>query len=183
MNGVKTESCPTGQAYIALGSNVGEREETLREAVQQLQNHPMIEVERCSSIYETDPIGYTDQPTFLNMVLQVRTELAPLPLLHYMQKIEGQLGRIRNIRWGPRTIDLDLLMADDINMNMPELTLPHPRMFERAFVLIPLWEIVSNRPVHGKETIRSALEKLNGKEGIRFWKTFIWQGESAHSGS
>lgn len=171
---------PGEYAYIALGSNLGEREETLQAAVAQLHNHPEIEVVQCSSIYETDPVGYTEQPAFLNMVLLIRTSLAPLALLHYMQRIEKQLGRTRDIHWGPRTIDLDLLIADRVEMNSSELTLPHPRMLERAFVLVPMWEIMSERPVHGKQTIWNALEKLNGKEGIRFWKTFIWQGESVH---
>ena len=173
---------PSNQVYeacIALGSNVGDREQTLMEALKRLQDHPKIELIRCSSIYETDPVGFTEQPAFLNMAAIARTELDPRQLLEYMQTIERRLGRVRDIRWGPRTIDLDLLLAGDVVMNTPELILPHPRMWERAFVLIPLEEAGPENPMF-KESIRAALDKLDGKEGVRLWKTFNWPNVSAH---
>ena len=130
------------EAYIALGANLGDRQDTLLEALNRLDAHDQIVVQRCSHMYETEPVGYVDQPLFLNMAAAVRTTLSPQELLQQMLRIEQELGRVRDIRWGPRTVDLDLIWMEGQVLDTPELVLPHPRMQERAFVLVPLKDIV-----------------------------------------
>jgi 2-amino-4-hydroxy-6-hydroxymethyldihydropteridine diphosphokinase len=125
--------------YIGLGSNLGDRKANLSEAVRLLGE--LGSVVRQSNIMETEPWGYTDQPMFLNMAVALETGLAPLELLKATQRIEKQMGREPSVQWGPRLIDIDMLMYGDIHLNTPELTLPHPRMAERDFVMIPLGEI------------------------------------------
>ncbi|RRJ63088.1 2-amino-4-hydroxy-6-hydroxymethyldihydropteridine diphosphokinase [Paenibacillus oralis] len=170
------------EAYIALGANLGDREATLTKAIAELQAHPAIKVLRCSNLYETDPVGYLDQPCFLNMALALKTTLDPEQLLSEMLDIELRLGRERKIRFGPRTVDLDLLWAEGREMNTPLLTLPHPRMMERAFVLIPLADIVPKGESSGLyERMQAALDSIEGKEGVRFWKTYTWHSASALS--
>ncbi|GGF35526.1 2-amino-4-hydroxy-6-hydroxymethyldihydropteridine diphosphokinase [Halobacillus andaensis] len=129
------------KAYIALGSNLDEREQYLTEAIEQIDHHDAIDVTRRSNIYETAPVGYTDQNDFLNMVIEVNTILEPLALLDFCQSIEKELGRKRVIKWGPRTIDLDILLYNQENMKDERLTIPHPHMHERAFVMVPLAEL------------------------------------------
>lgn len=129
------------EAFVALGANIGDRESSLKEALRRLTNDPQLEVRSISSVYETAPVGFTDQPAFLNMAVSLRTELEPLMLLRRLLEIEQEMGRVRDVRWGPRNIDLDLLVYGDVSMESSELTLPHPRMGERAFVLVPLHEI------------------------------------------
>jgi 2-amino-4-hydroxy-6-hydroxymethyldihydropteridine diphosphokinase len=128
-------------AYIALGSNLGDREETLAAATDRLER--LGRVEACSSLYETEPVGFHDQPAFLNAVLALETELEPLPLLHALLAIERELGRDRGqgVPNGPRTLDLDLLLMGDTVIVGEELTLPHPALVCRRFVLAPLAEI------------------------------------------
>src|SRR3954454_22633099 len=128
-------------AFIFLGSNMGNRFILLGEALTSLQKQYPIEVVNVSSIYETEPVGYEDQDVFLNMVAQIRTSLAAEELLDACLQIEKELGRKRDIRWGPRTIDLDILLYNDQNMTTEKLIVPHPRMLERSFVMIPLLEI------------------------------------------
>lgn len=167
------------EAYIALGSNMGNREHLLQEAIDLIDAHEHIEVARVSGIYETDPVGYTDQPAFLNMVLAVRTELTPLLLLRQLLAFEQQLGRIRQIRWGPRTIDLDLLLYHNVIMDQEELTLPHPRMMERSFVLVPLNDVMEqSHPLHDQVRAASEAALQDGKEGITLWKTINWRSAS-----
>jgi 2-amino-4-hydroxy-6-hydroxymethyldihydropteridine diphosphokinase len=122
---------------------------------------------RESSIYETDPVGYLEQPAYLNMVVAVETILDPLSLLHDLLDMELQLGRIRTIRWGPRTIDLDLLLYNHVRMDTPELILPHPRMLERAFVMIPLIEIANSFYLKQLDVENWTASKR--KEGIKIW--------------
>ncbi|MFC5468536.1 2-amino-4-hydroxy-6-hydroxymethyldihydropteridine diphosphokinase [Cohnella suwonensis] len=126
------------EAYVALGANLGDREQSLAEAVRRLQVEPGVELLRVSAAYETAPVGYTDQPSFLNMAVALNTELEPVELLRRLLAIEQEMGRVRDVRWGPRNIDLDLLVHGETSMDTPELTLPHPRMGQRAFVLVPL---------------------------------------------
>lgn len=128
-------------AYVSLGTNMGDRLEYLREAVQALHQHEAITVEDASSIYETEPVGYTEQANFLNTVIKISTSLSPQALLEVTQSVELQLGRKREIKWGPRTIDLDILLYNEENMETETLIIPHPRMHERAFVLVPLKEL------------------------------------------
>ncbi|BCG56645.1 2-amino-4-hydroxy-6-hydroxymethyldihydropteridine diphosphokinase [Paenibacillus sp. URB8-2] len=172
------------EAYIALGANLGDREKSLKEALALLNAHTDIQVMRCSGVYETEPVGYLDQPNFLNMAAAVRTSLMPETLLNVMLEIENQLGRVREIQNGPRTVDLDLLWMDGQTMNTPHLTLPHPRMLERAFVLFPLRDIVpQDEPSGLLEKVTDALGKLDGREGIKLWTTSGWEGGFGHSAS
>lgn len=125
--------------YLGLGANLGERLATLRAARDRLV--PAVTVARCSSLYETPPWGVPDQPSFLNAVCHVRTALTALELLSFLKDLEADLGRTATTRWGPRLIDLDILLFDDLVLATPTLTIPHPHLHERAFVLIPLGEI------------------------------------------
>ncbi len=129
-------------AYLSLGSNLGDRKAQLRQAVQLLSQHPAIFNIRISSIYETAPVGYTDQGLFLNLTVQLQTTLAAVELLDSCQEIEKLLHRERLIRWGPRTVDLDILLYNQQTIDTERLTVPHPRMHERAFVLVPLQELM-----------------------------------------
>ncbi|MFC7682283.1 2-amino-4-hydroxy-6-hydroxymethyldihydropteridine diphosphokinase [Paenibacillus sp. GCM10028914] len=172
------------EAYIALGANLGDREATLMEALELLDLQPEITVLRCSNLYETEPVGYLDQPMFLNMTAAVATTLEPHSFLAIMQQIEGRLGRVRHILNGPRTVDLDLLWMEGIKLDTPDLILPHPRMLERAFVLMPLSDIVPEHEPSGLyTTVKTAIERLDGKEGIQLWRTCNWRSVSALSES
>lgn len=162
--GTEQEREEAKRAYIALGTNLGDRWQLLRDAVARLAE--LGDVVRFSSVYETDPVGYLDQPAFLNMVVALSTTLSPLRLLIGMQAIEQDLGRIRTFRNAPRTIDLDLLLYGDAIIDEPTLTVPHPRMDERAFVLVPLVEIAAAEmhPKHGRtfEELAFELEDVSG---------------------
>ena len=125
--------------YLALGSNLGDRRANLAAAVARLGEQ--VAVEAMSSLYETEPAYITDQPRFLNAALRGRTELAPLALLAFAKQIERELGRAAGARYGPRVVDIDVLLYGDQTIDAPELTIPHPRMAERPFVLAPLAEI------------------------------------------
>lgn len=149
------------QAYISLGTNIGDREGFLQKAIREIEQHVDIKVEQISSIYETDPVGYLDQDAFLNLVIKISTNLTPLELLEVTQNIEQNLGRKRELRWGPRTIDLDILLYNQENIEVEHLRIPHPRMFERSFVLIPLKEINPSLKVENK---------LLEDKGVRLWK-------------
>ena len=134
------EAKKTHQAWLSLGSNMGDRYETLLGGLKYLLRHGLALLD-CSGVYETEPVGYTDQPNFYNMVLHAATELAPLELLEACQQAEAAHKRTRTVRWGPRTLDVDILLYEEVEMDLPELTLPHPRMGERAFVLGPLGDM------------------------------------------
>lgn len=126
-------------AYLGLGGNLGDREVNLRAAVGALREHG--EVVAASSLYETAPVGYLDQPPFLNAVVALETELSARELMRAVLRSEQSLGRERTFRNAPRTVDVDLLFYDDVVSDDPDVTLPHPRLHERAFVLVPLAEI------------------------------------------
>jgi 2-amino-4-hydroxy-6-hydroxymethyldihydropteridine diphosphokinase len=129
------------RAYLGLGANLGDRLATLQRAVGLLDGEG-VHASASSRVWETDPVGgEAGQPRFLNAVVRVRTELSPQDLLAACHRVEAALGRVRNERWGPRTIDLDVLLYDDVTMTDPELTIPHPRMAERLFVVLPLLDI------------------------------------------
>ncbi|MBM7614945.1 2-amino-4-hydroxy-6-hydroxymethyldihydropteridine diphosphokinase [Alkaliphilus hydrothermalis] len=153
------------RAYLGLGSNMGDKKNYIDQAIGLLGEHEAIEVTKQSSYYETDPVGYVNQDIFLNVVLEVETSLQPLQLLEYCNKIEAKLDRKRIIRWGPRTIDLDILIYEGYQSQDEELMIPHPRMTERAFVMVPLYELNQNLVINGKD-IRSIMEGLQ-QEGIR----------------
>jgi len=126
--------------YIALGTNIGEREDNLLQALQLLPESG-VHIRRVSSIYETEPVDYLDQEWFLNMVLEAQTELDALDLLNALRVIEARMGSRKAFAKGPRKIDLDILLYGNETIDTPELQVPHPRMLERKFVLIPLAEI------------------------------------------
>ena len=128
-------------AYIGLGANLGDRRASIEAALKKLDNPPIIKVIRVSALYETTPVGVEDQPEFLNGAAAIETTLSPRELLQALLHLENQMGRVRTLRWGPRVIDLDLLLYGDEQIDLPELTVPHPRLRERAFVLVPLAEI------------------------------------------
>jgi 2-amino-4-hydroxy-6-hydroxymethyldihydropteridine diphosphokinase len=148
-------------AYIGLGSNLGDREGTIRRALELLSAGDDIEVTAVSSLEETDPVGYEDQPRFLNGAAALSTELSPRELLERMFAVERQLGRIRTgPRFGPRTIDLDLLLYGQESIDEPGLRIPHPRLAERRFVLEPLVELDRNLQVPGRGSVRALLAGL-----------------------
>jgi len=150
--------------YLSLGTNIGDRRMHLRQALEGLGQVGQVEVS--SSVYETEPWGYLDQPKFLNMVTRLRTELDPLPLLAALKDLERQIGREPGVRYGPRVIDLDILCFDDLQMNSPELTIPHPQMAGRAFVLVPLAEVDEGLVIPGLNVTVSRLMQIIGAAGI-----------------
>ncbi len=128
-------------AYLGLGSNLGDRLDSLQRAVDLLGDEAGITLTRCSRVWETDPVGGPPQPDFLNVVVRAQVDLLPLDLLAACQRVEAALGRVREVRWGPRTVDIDVLLIADRAIDEPELVVPHPRLHERAFVLMPLLEL------------------------------------------
>lgn len=130
------------QAFVGVGANLGDRLASIRAAAAALRGSPRTRSFASSSLFETDPVGVLDQPRFLNAVFAVETDLTPEGLLSELQRIEQAHGRVRDRRWGPRTLDLDLLWFADETRATAELTLPHPRLFERAFVIVPLRELL-----------------------------------------
>ena len=142
-------------AYVGLGANLGDREASIRRAAE------LIGARRLSTIIETEPWGITDQPDFLNAVAEVETDAGARVLLDRLLEVERELGRVRDgKRWGPRTIDLDLLLYGSEKSDLPALQLPHPRLHERLFVLLPLAELAPDLVVPGKETVADLLTKL-----------------------
>lgn len=157
--------------YLALGSNIGDRESYLIKAIKRVNKNEYIQVENISSIYETDPVGFTDQAQFLNMVVKIKTDLSAIELLVELQKIEKELDRKREVKWGPRTLDLDILLFNHENIEAEELIVPHPRMQERAFVLIPLYELDKTVSIPTiEQPIKTIIDQLHDKEGVRIWK-------------
>ena len=153
---------PFAEALIALGGNVGDVRSTFDRAVAMLCDGGEVRFLARSSNYRTPPWGVTDQPPFVNAVIAVATSLSPHDLLARALKVERAFGRDRESerRWGPRTLDLDLLAYDDLVLHSPDLTLPHPRLFERAFVLVPLAEIAPDRVIAGIR-VSDALKRID----------------------
>jgi 2-amino-4-hydroxy-6-hydroxymethyldihydropteridine diphosphokinase len=141
------------RAHLGLGSNEGDRLANLQRAVDILASTTGIRVLRSSRVYETEPVGGPPQPDYLNAVVEVETDLPPLDLLHACRHAEGVLGRTREVRWGPRTLDVDVLTYDREEIDAPDLTIPHPRMHERAFVLVPLLELDADPTLPGGRRI------------------------------
>jgi 2-amino-4-hydroxy-6-hydroxymethyldihydropteridine diphosphokinase len=144
--------------YLALGANLGDRSASLRSAVERLR--PGLAVEHMSSVYETEPAYLLDQPRFLNMALRGQTALDPRALLAFLKQIERSMGRVVGPRYGPRAIDLDILLYNSLALTTTDLTIPHPRMAERPFVLVPLAEIAPELVPPGWNRSISALAKV-----------------------
>lgn len=131
------------KAYLSLGSNLGDRESLLKKALSEIKK--IAKITKKSKIYETSPVGYKHQGNFLNMVIKIETNLSPQVLLEKLQKIEKELGRERKIKNGPRTIDIDILTFEDTIVDEPNLKIPHPGMYQRKFVLVPLLELLDKK--------------------------------------
>lgn len=175
----------TVSAYLALGSNLGNRADNLKQAIRKLHGQPGIRVERVSSVYETDPVGYVEQDVFLNMVIAVQTSLTAEQLLDAALEIEQELGRVRTVRWGPRTLDIDLLLYGESRIETDHLHVPHPELTKRAFVLVPLQDVWSGGalPVF-HHSIAYYLSFLSeDQKGVRKWGTIDWETESGPSES
>ena len=151
--------------YLGLGTNLGERKQNISKAIEAISLK--MSISKQSSLYETTAWGYTDQPNFLNQVIQVETHLSPLRLLNFLKKTEVELGRVENFRYGPRLIDIDILFYDDLIKTTSRLQIPHPMIPERVFVLVPLNEIAPGfvHPVL-KKTIAELLAELPNKTGV-----------------
>ena len=160
-------------AYLGLGSNLGERDANLEQAMRLLGSSVDTKPIRSSSVYETAPWGYSDQPSFLNCVLEIQTTLEPIPLLELAQSVEAKVGRLPTFRWGPRLVDIDILLYGDrtVSIDSPDLQIPHCRMSQRAFVLVPLAEIAAEleHPVL-KLLIEALAQRVEGKEGVSLWR-------------
>ena len=157
-----------GKVYLGLGTNLGEREENLRQAMELLEQGMILG--QVSSVYETEPVGYKEQPLFLNLVCNGETELDPADFLDFAKGIEGKLGRKKSFRNAPRLIDIDILFYEDRVINAEDLIIPHPRICDRGFVLVPLAEIAPLfvHPVKNR-TIRKLLSELIDSEQVRKW--------------
>ena len=155
--------------FIGIGSNLGDKEDNIRKSLGLMKNQ--LKVLKISSLYETKPVGYKKQDMFLNCAIQSSTKLSPIELLEFLQSIEKRLGRVRTIKNGPRTIDLDILIYDDNVINQKKLIVPHPRLHERQFVLEPLKELKPSlmHPVM-KKTIGELYDSLEKKESARIYK-------------
>ena len=156
------------KTYIGLGSNLGEREANIRMALDDLARLPGTRLVRASSLYDSEPVGDADQPNFLNAVAEIETDLTPQQLLWNLLLIERRLGRARTRRWGPRTIDLDLLLYGPVVVDEPELQVPHPELTRRSFVLVPLVELdpLLVHPVTG-ETLISLLTSIKTRPPVK----------------
>ncbi len=154
------------RVYVALGTNLGHRWQNLSRAIESMR--AFVHIDMVSPVYETAPWGYTDQPNFLNGVLSGQTGLAPHDLLAALKKLERALGRVPNVRYGPRVIDLDILFYDHICLDTPDLVIPHPRLHERAFVLVPLADIAPDLR-HPRLNVR-VVDLLSMVDPSKVWK-------------
>lgn len=154
------------RAFLALGSNLGDRLANLRGAVELLAERDGIEVLRSSRVYETEPVG-PPQPAYLNAVIEVATTSSPTELLRACRAVEEALGRVRTERWGARTIDVDILTFDEVEVTEPDLEIPHPRMHERGFVLVPLGELEADPMLPGGRRLSSIRLAPDAVLGVR----------------
>jgi len=154
------------KAYLALGANLGDKTASVREAIRLVDDHEACSVIAQSSLYITEPVGVLDQPDFVNAVIEVETSLDPYELLDLCSEIEQKMGRKRTIKWGPRVIDMDILLYEGVNISDERLTIPHLRMMERAFVLVPLAEIAPDLALPGGITAREAADRID-RTGIK----------------
>ncbi len=156
--------------FFSIGSNLGDREYNLQNVIERFKSDRQVTVIGVSSVYETSPLGITEQPDFLNAVIQGTTNLSAMQLLDYVKDIEKDMGRIATVRWGPRIIDIDILLFDDIEMKTESLTIPHAEMKNRAFVLVPLAELVSDFSFPDGSRLADCLANLSGKDKVSLRK-------------
>jgi 2-amino-4-hydroxy-6-hydroxymethyldihydropteridine diphosphokinase len=156
------------RVFLALGGNLGKPQQALGQACRALTDHPQIKLRQASSLYRTPAVGGPPgQPDYLNAVIEVTTELTPEQLLALSQQLEADTGRTRTVRWAPRTLDIDLLFFDNLTVNSASLDLPHPRLHERHFVLLPLVEIAPDlQHPHFSSSVTQLLERLPAAAGI-----------------
>ena len=156
------------EVYLSIGSNLGDRVANIRTALSMLKEKTQLQ--KVSSLYETAPVDYLEQPSFINAACSLHTDLDPWPLLELLKDIERGMGRRPTVHGGPRVIDLDILLYGTLVVELPDLTIPHPRMAQRAFVLVPLAEIGLQllHPVTG-QSVASLLESLGPIEGVKPW--------------
>ena len=166
---------PRGQAFafLGLGSNLGERLDHLQRAVDRLDADARTRVEAVSSVYETEPVGGPEQGPYLNLAVRVSTGRSPHGLLRLCNQVEAALGRVREVRWGPRTVDVDVLLYGDRIVATRRLRVPHPRLTERAFVLVPLMEVAPGLTLPGGGSAASALARLAPVEGVHMIGTQV----------
>lgn len=159
--------------FLGLGSNIGDRENNILLAIKELKKNSAIIIETISSLYETEPFGVKEQPAFLNAVIGINTSLSPVNLLTECLRIEEVLGRVREERWGPRIIDIDLLAYHNISMESERLTVPHKFLAQRNFVLIPLSEIAGECVVYQGNTVNQLLASSTDDCDVRFYKKLV----------
>ena len=164
---MEPEQSPRARAYLSLGSNQGDRFWFLREAETRLAATPSIRIVARSSIYESEPAGVVDQPWFLNQVLLIETTLDPHALLDVLLNVEASLGRTRTVRWGPRTVDIDLLLYDGQTIATDRLTVPHPELSRRRFILEPLAEIDPDLRLPDGRRVRDLLSLRGEGQAVR----------------
>jgi len=155
------KNAKSSTAYLGLGSNMGDKRDNIEKSIMLLSQNPGIEIVLSSKFYETAPVGLKDQPDYINAAIKINTNLNPHDLLAVCLGIEKELLRVRTIRWGPRTIDIDILIYDDLILNEVDLVLPHPLMHEREFVLSPMMDIAPSliHPVY-KLTIKQLHDRI-----------------------
>lgn len=159
-------------AWISFGSNMGDRFELILQALTQIHHSDFVSIQKVSNIYETEPVGFKEQEYFLNGAAELSTTLNPIELLHFLLDIEKNLGRRRELRWGPRTIDLDILLHEDQIIKTGDLMIPHPEMTNRQFVLKPLAEIAVDVVVPGvNKSIIELLAEISDNSQIQLYKT------------
>jgi 2-amino-4-hydroxy-6-hydroxymethyldihydropteridine diphosphokinase len=163
---LQRDDLPT--AFLSLGSNLGDRLANLKRTIEKIEESRQMKVMKTSPVYETEPVGYENQGRFLNLVVEVQTSLEPFALLERLLSIENQMGRKREKRWGSRNIDLDILLYDNRTVDSERLTIPHPRMHERRFVLVPLAQIAPKlRHPRLKKNVEELLADCQDKSEVR----------------
>ena len=155
------------KAFIGIGTNIGDRKENLIRTIKLLGKNGKTIIKKVSSIYETAPLGYLDQASFLNIVVEIETDLDPFELMVFTASIEKAMGRERIIKWGPRIIDLDILLYENEEIKTENLIIPHPRIEERAFVMVPLMEIAPEVLLNGLP-LEKYINAIEGQE-VKIW--------------
>ncbi|MCD5405994.1 MAG: 2-amino-4-hydroxy-6-hydroxymethyldihydropteridine diphosphokinase [Desulfotomaculum sp.] len=159
--------------YVGLGSNLGYKIQNIFKAIEMIDEHKEIDVLRTAPLYISAPVDYVEQEDFVNTVLEASTSLSPFDLLNFFQDIEKKLKRKRTIRFGPRTIDIDILLYGDLTIETKEIVLPHPRMHERAFVCCPLADLIPNAVLVDKKTVRQLAGNLAKTQAVRMIKKIL----------